>query len=300
MTLKATLRQWCPPAVAQLVRRFRPAIDPTAHRFAGEYATWGEASAQAEGYDAQQIFEKTRDATLKVVRGEAAFERDSVTFEQPQYPLFLTSSLLYVGMACRGQVSILDFGGALGSSYFQTRTFTSSFRRLRWSVVEQAHYVEYGRNDLQTEVLRFHPTIEQCVRTEKPNLAILSGVLSWIENPYAIIEEIVRHRLDYVIVDRQPLLRAAEGAPEPATVVTVPEQIYGGSYPMWLLNEARFRAAWDSAYELVAEAEQEPLQTHLGVLPRRQMLFARRGLRAATTLVWSHNDYDGQSAPRAA
>jgi hypothetical protein len=46
-----------------------------------------EAAARSTGYDAAAIFEKTREATRKVRNGEAAFERDSVTFDKPDDPV---------------------------------------------------------------------------------------------------------------------------------------------------------------------------------------------------------------------
>ena len=130
--------------------------------------------------------------------------------------------------------------------------------------------------ELQTDVLRFHPTIDDCVRVEKPNVALLSGVLHCIERPYEIIEQIIAHRLDHVIVDRQPLMPPGSAAQDRVCVARIPASIYESSYPLWLLDESRFRAAWAREYELVAEAEGAPMPTHLGQLRRRQMLFSRR------------------------
>jgi putative methyltransferase (TIGR04325 family) len=279
MTLRSLLTEWCPPILAKrmrtVARRARSPANET--RFDGQYATWQEAAARSRGYDSDVIFQKTRDAILKVRSGEAAFERDSVTFDRPEYPLFLIASLLHVAAARGGRLSILDFGGALGSSYYQCRTFTSTVRDLRWSVVEQPHYVKYGQTDLQTDVLRFHATIDDCVRIEKPNVALLSGVLHCIEKPYEIIDQIVGHRIDYVIVDRQPLMPTAAAADERVCVAAIASLIYEASYPLWLLSDGRFRAAWARGYDLVAEgSDGAPLMTHVGQLPRRQLLYSRR------------------------
>jgi putative methyltransferase (TIGR04325 family) len=241
-------------------------------RFHGAYATWGQAAADAVGYDSDVILEKTRSATLKVRNGEAAFERDSFLMDRPDYPLFLISSLLHVA-AVERRLNILDFGGALGSSYFQCRPFVSPVADLRWSVVEQPQYVECGQRELQTDVLRFYATIEACVRAEAPNVVILSGVLQYLERPYELVEQVVASRVPYLVVDRQPLSTSSD---ESLGVVTVPSQIYAGSYPFWFLNEGRFRAAWAQAYDLIAEAEGPPLSTHRGLLHRRQLFYKRR------------------------
>jgi putative methyltransferase (TIGR04325 family) len=273
MTIRSLARRWLPPGLADRLRSLAGRAAPgaaEAHQFHGAYRSWTEAAASATGYDASVIFEKTRDATLKVRSGEARFERDSVVMERPDYPLFLIASLLRVALADGARLHILDFGGALGSSFFQCRPFVSAARDLRWSVVEQRRYVEYGQAELQDQVLRFYPTIADCVRAENPNVAILSGVLQYLESPYQTIDEIIAQRIEYVVVDRQPLSARDE---ESLCVVTIPPHIYPASYPFWILSERRFRAAWERAYRLVAEAEGAPIETHLGPLRRRQLLY---------------------------
>jgi putative methyltransferase (TIGR04325 family) len=276
MGIQPFLRSLCPPALAGWARRLFPVSETTAqteHRFDGPYPTWRDAAAASTGYHADAIFEATRAATLKVRSGEAVFERDSVLFDRPEYPMFLLTGLLHVAAVREGRLSILDFGGALGSSYYQCRPFTSAISNLQWGVVEQQHYVNYGRAELETNALHFYSTIEECVRVQRPNVAVLSGVLQCIEKPYAIIDEIIARDFDYVIVDRQPLLSGEE---ERICVSKIPPKIYPASYPFWLLSEPRFRAAWSREYEVVAEAEGPPLNTVFGVVPRRQMLYARR------------------------
>jgi len=281
MKIRPFLAQWCPPALAQLARSLAERAAGHTNgvdqfRFEGQYSSWSEAAALSVGYSSPVIFEKTLAATLKVRSGEAAFERDSVTFERPDYPLFLISSLLRVAAVSGGRLSILDFGGALGSSYYQCRAFTAAVRDLRWAIVEQPHYVKFGQSELATDVLRFHGTIDDCARVEKPNVAVLSGVLSIVEKPYEIIDQITAHRIEHVIVDRQALVPSFAPEQERVCVETVPPYIYEGSYPFWLLSERKFRAAWAGNYDLVAEAELAPLATHVGQLPQRQLLFSRR------------------------
>ena len=279
MKLRSLLAQWSPPAVTRLARSLERRVTGQAqqHKFEGLYSSWQEAAARSIGYDSPIIFEKTRAATLQVLKGEGAFEQDSVVFEHANYPLFLVSSLLHVATANGGRLSVMDFGGALGSSYHRCRPFLTAVRDLRWAVVEQPHYVKYGQAEMQTDVLRFHGVIEDCVRIEEPNVAVLSGVLAIVEDPYAIIDRIIAQRIDYVIVDRQALVPSLMAEEERVCVETVPASIYEGSYPFWLLSEPRFREAWTRAYDLVAEAETDPLlPTHVGPLPQRQFLLVRR------------------------
>jgi len=44
-----------------------------------------EAMELSTGYDSERILGKVRDSLLKVKRGEAVYERDSVLFDKVQY-----------------------------------------------------------------------------------------------------------------------------------------------------------------------------------------------------------------------
>ena len=56
-------------------------------------------------------------------------------------------------------VNILDFGGSLGSSYFQNRKLLEGIP-VEWNVVEQANFVDYGRREVPE--INFHYKISDC------------------------------------------------------------------------------------------------------------------------------------------
>src|SRR5436305_14010450 len=101
-------------------------------RFSGNYKSWEEAERDSTGYAAPEILQKTRAALLKVKAGEAAFERDSVIFDTMQYNFSLLAGLLRAAAANHGRLSVLDFGGSLGSTYFQQRSFLCDVTDLHW------------------------------------------------------------------------------------------------------------------------------------------------------------------------
>ena len=100
--------------------------------FTGDYRSWQEAAEDSQGYDSPVIFERTRNAMLKIKSGEAVYERDSVLFERPQYPWPLLVGLLRVAVQCGGRLSVADIGGALGSTYFQCRRLLQPATKLEW------------------------------------------------------------------------------------------------------------------------------------------------------------------------
>jgi putative methyltransferase (TIGR04325 family) len=227
-------------------RRRREAIT-----FAGDYPSWSAALADATGYDAQVILERTRAALLKVKRGEAAYERDSVVFDEVQHSFPVLAGLLRAAIGGQGRLSVLDFGGALGSSYFQCRAFLRPLKKLEWLVVEQPSHVACGRKDFATEELRFYETVEACMSRHQPDLLLLSSVLQYLPEPYGMLDRLLRLGLSYVLIDRTAFL---ESDRERLTLQTVPPTLYPASYPAWFFSETRFtNAIQDAGYKLVAD-----------------------------------------------
>jgi putative methyltransferase (TIGR04325 family) len=199
--LKALARDWLPPAV---VRQIRLAQQGQRIRFEGDFSSWEAAKSRCTGYDAGDILSKVLAATLMVKRGEAAFERDSVLFHANEYSWPLLSGLLWSAARNEGRLNVLDFGGSLGSSYFQHRRFLDKLPEVRWNVVEQPHYVESGRTHIQDAVLRFYASIEQCLADNKPNVILLSSVLQYLQAPVDILAELPEVGASGLIIDRTP------------------------------------------------------------------------------------------------
>lgn len=246
--VKKILRDALPPAALRALRALQ---HPKQFGFFGNFASWEEAKKRSSGYDDTAILSKVKDAALKVKRGEAAFERDSVAFEKPEYSWPLLASLLSVASREGGRLGILDFGGSLGSTYFQHRALLSHLSTLSWGVVEQPHFVETGQKEFADKTLAFFPNIAECVRAKKPNVALFSSVLQYMEKPYDILAEIMETGIPYLLFDRTAFLQ--NEAPDRITVQTVPPKIYSASYPAWFFNQEKFLGALENRYQLLAE-----------------------------------------------
>jgi putative methyltransferase (TIGR04325 family) len=207
--------------------------------FRGNYSSWDEARAASTGYDAPDILERVRAATLKVLSGAAACERDSVAFERVEYSLPVLVCLLYVATRADNQLDLLDFGGSLGSSYWQNRHFLGHLRVRRWSIVEQPHFVKVGQAEIADDVLRFYHSIDECLAEGTPNAVLLSGVLQALRDPFALFGSVLSKRVPFVIVDRTQFF--VDDLPDRITVEHVDPAIYDGSYPSWFLNLRGFR-----------------------------------------------------------
>lgn len=240
------LRDWLPSEVIRLGRDWsRLGI-----RFEGDYSSWVTAQNQAVGYDDVAILERTLRATLAVGAGEAAFERDGVLFAKPDYPYPLLAGLMHVAALNGGCLDVLDFGGALGSTYFQCRSWLKGLRSLRWRIVEQAHFVACGRSQVTDDTLEFVEQIEGCVVGGTPNVAILSSVLQYVPDPEDVLNRITALGVRHLIVDRTPF---TEKGRDIISVQVVPSSIVRSSYPVRLFARQGFLARMDRDYRLVSD-----------------------------------------------
>ena len=231
-----------------LKRFLRKASDQVS--FSGNYDSWEGALHDSTGYDAPVIVEKTRAALLKVKSGAAAFERDSVLFDKPDYPFPIIAAMLSQALRSDGRLSVLDFGGSLGSSYFQCRSFFGALKLLRWHIVEQPAHVACGRCDFESKELRFHETVAEFLKAEpEPNVLLLSSVLPYLKAPHTELEKLLSLNIPTVIIDRTAFLH---GDKDRLTVERVPAAIYQASYPFWFLSETKFQQAIAKQYRIVA------------------------------------------------
>jgi putative methyltransferase (TIGR04325 family) len=220
-------------------------------QFTGDYQSWAEALRDSGGYDAPAILAKTRAAVLKVKRGEAAYERDSVLFDQVEHSFPLLAGLLRAAVLQRGELVVLDFGGALGSTYFQCREFLRPLKRLVWCIVEQPAQVACGKSDFESPELRFYASADECLAAHRPDVLLLSSVLQYLPEPYVTLREMVQRGIPRIIIDRTAFLH---GDRERLTVQHVPPSIYEASYPAWFLSETKVRGLVKAAgYRLLAD-----------------------------------------------
>lgn len=211
-TVRAILRQVTPPALVTLARKAqqnaRKSQAPQENHFVGGFGSWAEASAAAgQGWAASEILEKVRTSALKAKRGEIAFERDSIASpsREIRWPL-LTCICMAALHSHVGQFHLLDFGGSLGSTYFRHRQELSEIPGLQWSIVEQPHFVECGQQEFQDDVLQFFYTIGGAVQRAPVDVAMFSGSLQCIPDPFRALENATDTGAPYLLLDRLPII----------------------------------------------------------------------------------------------
>ena len=218
-------------------------------RFVGTYPNWQAAEKEAIGYDADEILQKVIEKTRLVVSGEVAYERDGIAFDEPVYCYPLIALLLRVTTENNNKLTVLDFGGSLGSTYYQCRSFLQGVSVLKWGVVEQSHFVESGKMHFSNEVLSFHHSFDDFSAKFQPNVVILSGVLQFLSEPFVVLEKAIISEADYIVIDRTPFIDEGDTV---LTLQKVPKHIVDSSYPVWLFNEVEFKNVFFGKFSEIA------------------------------------------------
>jgi putative methyltransferase (TIGR04325 family) len=238
-------RDFIPPVILEIFRRVQ------GHFFSfRNYSTWEEAKKASMGYDSEQILNKVRNSLLRVKTGEAVYERDSVLFDEVQYSWPLLAALLWTASRKGNRLNLVDFGGSLGSTYYQNRKFLAHLGEVRWSIVEQRRFVECGKRDFADDRLKFYEDLDSCIREQRPDTILLSSVLQYLEQPYALLEKVLSLGFEFILIDRTTFLEKGD---DRITVQKVSPEIYEASYPAWFFNREKFLSRFSKRYELMAE-----------------------------------------------
>lgn len=235
MKLQDGIKLLIPPILILIAKRLFKKGSP--YGLTGDYNSWDKAVADSTGYDIGFILEKTKTALLKVKNGEAAYERDTVLFDHIEYAWPVLAGLFWVAARHGGVLNVLDFGGSLGSTYFQNQIFLSALSQVRWNIIEQPHYVEAGKMWFEDDCLHFYADIVNCLSETQPNVVLLGSVLQYLEHPYLILNKMMDIPCDLIIIDRTPFW---SGLNDRICIQTVSPDIYPASYPSWIFSKKRF------------------------------------------------------------
>jgi putative methyltransferase (TIGR04325 family) len=248
MKIAELIREWLPPTVYRAIGRW----SGRSLRFTGGWSDWADAAAASTGYDDASILKRVVDATREVVAGHAAFERDSVTFKEWQPAFQLLAPMLRHALKHESRLDVVDFGGALGSTYRQSLPFFPPLDALRWQVIEQPDFVKAGQSEFEDESLFFFTKLADLPPPLAPRLLLASSVLQYLSEPDQILDEWERAGVTTIVLDRTPVW---EGLAHQAVVQHVPPHIYPASYPCWLLSRTALLARMSTRWRLICETD---------------------------------------------
>jgi putative methyltransferase (TIGR04325 family) len=264
--LKQVLRKLVPASLRASIRERYHHI-----RWEGDFGSWAEARERSTGYDAPAIVARVAGALQEVKAGRALFERDGVAFISPA-PVWPALDWVFRRAGIRhGSLRLLDFGGSLGSLYFQYRTVWDELPDVRWRVVEQPLFVETGRREFGDGRLSFFETVELAEAAGASDVLLLSGVIQCMEDPHALIESLLAKDFECIILDRTPLITRGR---DRLTVQHVPATLGCASYPCWHFDRNKLLAHFLRRY--ICAVEYLGTDGVLGEATYRGFIFTRR------------------------
>ncbi len=225
--MKRFIRSLIPPILFTAIQKYRN----RKYGWKGDYSTWQQAKRASTGYEKDNILRAVENAVSQVKSGKAVYERDSVIFDEIQYSWPLLTGIMLASVKT-GSVKVLDFGGSLGSTYYQNKKFLDIIDSVSWSIVEQKHFVEIGKKKFEDERLKFYYSVEECLKKEQPNVLLLSSVLQYLEKPYEILDLLLQYDFSFILLG----LTAVSTEKEKLTVQYVHPSVYEARYPCWLLD----------------------------------------------------------------
>ena len=262
--LKRFAKMWCPPAIAHTARTTLDKIGITSsHRLVGPYASWQEAERVSTTYAAPVILDRVAASTAKLLRGEAVYERDSVTFDEIEWPWSLLAALGRQAAIDGGTLRVLDVGGSLGGTFVIARRFLDHRIQMSWRVVEQSHFVARAAQLAMPPGISFFSSVTSATESFIPNVVLASGVLQVLSHPHDALKELLSIGANTLIIDRTPCIDSPEDV---LTVQQVPAKIFPASYPNWLFSRQRLLGEVKMHYREVASfdlGEQLMFKSHL-------------------------------------
>jgi putative methyltransferase (TIGR04325 family) len=248
LSLNNFVRNISPPFIFKILK----SVFSNQTKFYGNFNNWYDAKSICQnGYESNKILQKVFESTLKVKNGEAVFERDSVIFDEIKYSWPVTSSLMLAAALGNGKLNVLDFGGALGSHYYQNKKFLSLLTKVRWNIVEQENFVKIGKIHFQSDTLKFYLTISDYIFDNTPNIVILSSVLQYLPEPLSILKDIVNLNARVVVIDRTPYTKNQKNE---VKIQIVADDIYKANYPCHFFVENEIIKLFKNADYTLLEA----------------------------------------------
>ncbi|MGB8190608.1 MAG: methyltransferase, TIGR04325 family [Chitinophagaceae bacterium] len=244
--MRQFLKQFLPPIAKRLLKYdFK-------YGWHGDYKNWNEALQHTSGYNAANILEKVRASAVKVKKGEVVYERDAITYDKAPVYYPVLAALLYAASVNNNKLTVLDYGGSLGTLYYQHRAFLQGISELHWCIVEQPQFVEAGKKEFEDHQLHFFFSVEEMMKTYKPDIVLFESSLQYFPDPYAAVEEVMSYNIPFFFIDR---IAFAPGESDRLTIQKVPPAFYDASYPCWFPSKEKFMAMMNSRYELIGTFE---------------------------------------------
>lgn len=216
------------------------------------FSDWNSALSKTTTYNSEDVTRKTLNSARKVRDGLAVYERDSVLFDKIQYDWPLLSSLMLAANT-NNRLNIVDYGGALGTSYRQNKKFLDLVNcKKNWVILEQKHIVEIGKREFENNELSFINSLDEL--NDSVDLAILGSSICYFEKPYQVLDDLIKLRPSYILIVRTTFSNIDKDS---ISIQIVKPTIYKASFPVWTFSKKKFKDYLLSSYDLIEDWEDQ-------------------------------------------
>lgn len=234
----------------------------------GFYKSYDEAKKKCKGYDEEHILNRIIETTMQVKNKEIAYERDGIAYDTVQMNFPMLKTLLYIASKNDNELTLIDFGGSLGTTYYQNYPYLQHLKKLRWCIIEQPSYVAAGREHFENEHIKFYGSIEECLAENKPQLFMICSALQYMEKPYQLLDEIKQTKIPYLLLD---FIGYNNRKSDRITIQHVPPAFYGveASYPCYFFCRAKIEDKLCESYEKKYDFISAPEKYYVQLKPFR-------------------------------
>lgn len=218
--------------------------------YRGPYKTWDEAKKMSHGYNHKVIFNKTKKAALMILKKNYGYERDSKIFYDNNYNKYLVSKINFVK---KKTVNILDYGGSLGSIYFQNKKKIN--KEIVWSIIDLKKIVQEGKKNFESRNLKFFYNLKHYKKKMLPDILILSSSLQYLKNWHNILSQLVALKPKYIFILKTSF---SEKKQNQIFIQKIPSSIYKSSYPFWGLDLGVILKILSNKYRLLKITKLKP------------------------------------------
>lgn len=174
------LAQYVPPVLHSLRQRWIASREPV-------YANYDEATnARGEDYHDAELADVVMEKTHRLLQGNI---KDSIDDRQAIATLLAVSTAIAYAQRNGRPLRVLDFGGALGTSYHLIREQLPG--AYAWAVVETPVFVEAGK-PLETHELRMFETIDAAYKwLGEVDLVYTSSAIQYVPDPLGFVDRLL-------------------------------------------------------------------------------------------------------------
>jgi putative methyltransferase (TIGR04325 family) len=246
MKIKGAIRSLTPPILWNLAHSCKSLSvdknDAPFQGFSGPFRSWEEAAQNSDGWDAAVITSKTLDVSLKLRDGQVEYQQDTVIYKSIRYSSTIVAFLLLSLERHKDKLNLVDFGGSLGTNYYQNRKLLRQLTQtpVAWNIVELPVIAKLGAEHFAEANLRFFSSLDQLESQlgVVPPAFLFSGSLQCLPTPFAVLDRVIQLGASILAFDR--LLVGSSDSDAILIQHPNPEKYFDASCPVWRFSKKRF------------------------------------------------------------